>query len=59
VSIDVPERCAPVMQTAVWVSAILFPQRPYTTMTRPVRQADCSVPVRETTGSEMDKIFIA
>jgi hypothetical protein len=47
------------MQTAVWVSAILFPQRPYTTMARPVRQADCTVPMKEATGSEMDKIFIA
>src|SRR5262249_28506563 len=38
----VPERCAPAMQIAVWVSAILFTQRPYTTMTRWMRQADCS-----------------
>ena len=38
----VPERCAPAMQIAVWVSAILFTQRPYTTTLRWVRQADCS-----------------
>ena len=29
------------MQIAVWVSAILFTQRLYTTMTRSTRQADC------------------
>src|SRR5262245_41933990 len=41
VSIDVPERCAPAMQIAVWVLALLFTQRPYTTTTRWVRQDDC------------------
>ena len=38
----VPERCAPAMQIAVWVSAILFTQRPYRTTLRWTRQADCS-----------------
>src|SRR5438034_11350007 len=38
----VPERCAPAMQTAVWVSAILFTQRPYRRTLRWTRQADCS-----------------
>ena len=38
----VPERCAPAMQIAVWVSAILFTQRPYRTTLRRTRQADCS-----------------
>ena len=38
-SIDVPERCAPAMQIAVWVSAILFAQRPYRTTLRWTRQA--------------------
>src|ERR1044071_2882300 len=38
----VPERCAPAMQIAVWVSAILFTQRPYRTTLRRTRQADWS-----------------
>ncbi len=38
----VPERCAPAMQIAVWVSAILFTQRLYRTTLRWMRQADCS-----------------
>src|SRR5215813_5855556 len=38
----VPERCAPAMQIAVWVSATLFTQRLYTTTLRWMRQADCS-----------------
>jgi ribonuclease PH len=38
----VPERCAPAMQIAVWVSATLFTQRPYRTTTHPMRQAHCS-----------------
>jgi len=38
----VPERCAPAMQIAVWVSAILFTQRPYRTTLRWTRQADWS-----------------
>jgi hypothetical protein len=42
VTIDVPERCAPAMQIAVWVSALFFTQKPYTTMGRAVRQADYS-----------------
>jgi ribonuclease PH len=38
----VPERCAPAMQIAVWVSATLFTQRPYRTTTHRMRQAHCS-----------------
>src|SRR5262245_56089532 len=45
VSIDVPERCAPAMQIAVLVSALLFTQRLYTTTPRWVRQGDCYVSV--------------
>jgi hypothetical protein len=37
----VPERCAPAMQIAVWISAPLFTQRLYTTTLLWVRQADC------------------
>ena len=37
----VPERCAPAMQIAVWVSAILFTQRLYRTTLLRTRQADC------------------
>jgi ribonuclease PH len=42
-TIDVPERCAPAMQIALWVSALLFTQRLYTTTTGWVRQGDCCV----------------
>src|SRR5438094_1284986 len=38
----VPERCAPAMQIAGWISAILFTQRTYRTTLRCTRQADCS-----------------
>src|SRR5438094_433294 len=38
----VPERCAPAMQIAGWISAILFTQRTYRTTRRWTRQADCS-----------------
>jgi hypothetical protein len=41
VTIDVPDRCAPAIQIAVWVSALFFTQKPYTTMSCAVRQADC------------------
>ena len=35
------------MQIAVWVSAILFTQRLYRTMTRSTRQADCCLRATE------------
>jgi len=38
------------MQIAVWVSAILFTQRLYTTMTRSTRQADCCLRATEPPG---------
>ena len=48
----VPERCAPAMQIAVWVSATLFTQRPYRTTTHRMRQAHCSA-------GDCWKIFVA
>jgi hypothetical protein len=42
VIILVPDRCAPAMQIAVWVSVLSFTHRPYTTIGCAVRQADYS-----------------